>query len=782
MSLSQRPAARFFTAFYRWNLQNQSSRHCAISSPRQSCGTRYMRHSHARNYHATSFLLQQSGNGPSGSKAEHIHFSMEHKDAIHQDDASRAANAQPELDTQEPPAMALEYGPETEAEALQSSVRVVMRNVPGSVAVVTVASIDPQTERRVPMGVAVSSLTTVSMNPPMISFNLKTPSKTLDAIRDAKGLFRVHIPSANSGGANIVQQFCQGNHAEAYSKRFKNLARLWIPSNPQDKRMTISQAPQIRDDDVQAAMECTVTQEVPVADHVILVARIDSIEKKMIHCPAVIYVHGQYKRIDGSTIKHVAPVTTVDTQTFEKLWDCAKFPGDKERRQYVEDIKALVKANKNYHEPNRSSDRKLLSFLPYHPGALGVNLMGLVAQCRQEMGLANPQLSATQRRMPVLNEFYGRLSPSARAAIIERAKAFVSRDIRFLSLEYSLFLQHLDVASYHIKHFLPSDIMKSLRAEGLVDPIGSQGGARNDIFRLERIEHNLVQHMRTLHFTIALTSSWEDLMKHSNGDESALPYFRGARARLLTMTHPEVYNSENLDISGHVNESEIRVVLRRIIHYLFPSNESQYRKAKVVSPDEILRRTHVHPTITGMDVEYFIAKIEYLYQTSQHFRDFAPKVHGLLDPWLDSNLSWTELQTRVKHFVQTTPLRATTWSKLDQMAAMAIHPNARVTAPGQAFPQPIHRGILLATLVAKELRNYYGTGSPHENAAIAKFLKDSYDYNVHPKPDEQQLADMEYTDALESEGTTSGGELREAMLANLNVDVRGRAGRKRGEV
>ncbi|KAH9862165.1 hypothetical protein IAQ61_010368 [Plenodomus lingam] len=790
MSLCQRPATRFFAAFYRWNLQHQTSRICAISTPRNQHGARYIRDANTRGYYA-SHLLQQSEmrsdpqHEPSAAQTEDVYGFLEEVDSGDQDNTRRAANAQPEPESEPQPVS--ESGPKPEVQetiadiddsnpeidALRSSVRVVMRNVPSSAAIVTVACIDPETNKRIPVGAAISSLTTVSMDPPMISFNLKEPSKTLSAIREANGLFRIHITSANRGGASIVELFTRGNDAAAYSKRRKNLKRLWMPRNKKEESQSESLAPQIWDDDVQAAMECRVTQEIPVADHVILVAKISSVHKKDVNIPGILYVRGAYTRVEGTQIAvHTATPPVEIAQEVQTLWDCPRFPGEEDRRQYVEHIKSLVKSNKSYMEPGKSSIKRLASALPYHPRALGINLYILVAECKRELGLPNPQLPASQMEMPILNEFYGRISPASREKLIDRAKKLVSQDIGFLSLQYGALMQHLSASNY-LKDFLPSDIMRPLREAGLVGTIGYQSkGTDNDIYKLEQIENNLVQYLRTLEFSEVLTTSMDDLLRRCGADVGAATYFKSSRSRLLAMTHPKVYNRDTLDISGHVNAAEERVIIRRLIHFLFPSNYSQYRKNRTVDPNEMLRRIHVHPVITGMDIEFLVAKIEHLFQSTQRFIDFAPKVYGLLDNWLDKRLEWFELQDRVKQFVHNMPLRATTWDTVDQMAAMGIHQNAKVSVPGQEWPQSVGSGALLATLVAKELKNFYGTtGTQRENMAIAKFLKDAYDYDVHPKPGMMAQSGVEGMDGVERDGSSSGSEMREAMLANLNVDI-----------
>ncbi|KAI8939418.1 hypothetical protein NX059_003200 [Plenodomus lindquistii] len=761
MSLSQRPAARFFAAFYRWNVQN-SSRQCAIFSPRLLSGEFYTRNSYARSYHATRHLFQQQAEAASNVQSDQSPTELEDtSESLEQkDDRQHGA-----LGAQEPATHDLD----PEAEALKTSVRKLMGSVPGSVAVITVASIDPETKEHVPMGIAVSSLNTVSMNPPMISFNIKEPSKTLDAIRNGKGLFRVHIPSANKGGANVVEQFCNGNHADAYSKRRKNLKKLWVPKNPKDDRSTPSMAPQIWEDDVQAAMECTVTQEMTVADHVILVASIDSIDKKDIKCPAVLYFNGNYMRVDGSVIQPHTSATGAQLQSkddplskAQRIWDCKQFPGEQERLRYMEDLKVFLKSDKSNLEMSKNNIRKLGTIVPLYPLALGIDLFLLMSHCRQEMGLPNPQISAARTKLPVMSEFYGRLSPSSLDTIIERAKKLIALDRRFLSLDYNVFLQHLG-ASVGCINLLPSDIMKPLRAAGLVDPISTpDDGATFNILQLERLEKDLIQRARKLPQAVN-----EGLHKFWGNDTGARYYFNPAHARILKIAHPKTFNQDRVDITGHVNLPETRVILRRVIYTLYPSVEAEFRRHRALPISEILRRSNVDPTITGVDVDYFFLKIRHIYNTTQRFIDFAPKVYALLDAWLEHKVSWTDLQSRVKQFVHDMPLRATTWNTADQLAAMGLHYKATVLVPGQEEPQNVATGLLLATLVAKELRDFYGKGTREQNVAIATFLKEKYNYEVRVKPELLETPGLEQED--------SGGELREAMLANLNVDVRGDA-------
>lgn len=169
-----------------------------------------------------------------------------------------------------------------------------------------------------------------------------------------------------------------------------------------------------------------------------------------------------------------------------------------------------------------------------------------------------------------------------------------------------------------------------------------------------------------------------------------------------------------------------------------------------------------------MDIEYFFAKINHLYRNTPRFRDFAPAIDRMLDAWFDHTVAWDDLVRRVRTFVEQDPLHATKLSTRDKLAALGLHDDATVAVPGrERLPIHLNKNVILHSLFAQALRNYHGRGSEEVNAAIAAFLKADYGYTVHPKPEAMGTAD----DA----GRSSGDEVREAMMAGLNVDVSAKA-------
>ena len=655
-------------------------------------------------------------------------------------------------------------------ERLKNSVRRVMRNVPSSVAVLTVKSIDPDTQEHVPMGVAVSSLSTVTLDPPTISFNIKQPSKTLDAIRAANGLFRVHYPSADRGGAKVVDLFCRGNHPDAYNLRSKEL-RLYQPKldkprhhyNPSNMP---SLAPQVLGEQVLAAMECKVTHEFPIADHVILVARINSIEQRASKDPSIMYINGGYRNPVGE--KLYTPTRSTQSAAGEgvfSVWDYPLFPGEEERQNYMRKIKTLIKDNPAFYEkPSAETFRNIESSLPYATGNFGIDLEVLVAECRKEMGLP-ARLRAEAEGRQVLSDFYGPLTPAMRTQIVDRAKRLVALDARFLSQHYRTLLYSLGV-NPSSRDLLPSDIMEPLRAANLAPPFdprrGHVNGGIEDITKVEQLEFHLRGYLRNMKYEAALKMPLDAAMEAISERKLAAVYFKKARARLLTQTHPQLFDTSVIDIAGEVTQVEARVALCRFIKALQVDSEVGLRKHIFQDWHELLRRVGVNPTITGMDVGFLMGKIQHLYYSNKSFSGFSGAVEEMLRPWFVQQVSWEDLEERVRSFVQETPLRATGWSGRDRLAAMGLRWDATVALPSnnpskQAGEKQLNRGVILDTLVAKELKSYYGSGTEEENHAIAKYLKETYSFDITHRPIQYEPAAPTYQ--------SSSDEMQQALHA-----------------
>lgn len=658
---------------------------------------------------------------------------------------------------------------QVDAIKLQDTVRRLMRQVPSSVAVITVASVDPELNKPVPMGVAVSSLSTVTLDPPTISFNIKHPSRTLDAIRAADGRFRVHFPAADRGGASMVESFCRGNHAAAYEGRKRSL-RIRIPgsdSHSSNLPISASRAPQIVSNSVRAAMECTITHELQVADHVVLVARVDSMESNDARDRTIIYVDGVYLRADGTKLtSHATPADT--PQNSWSVWDYPLNPGDKERRDYMKRIRNIAKIKPGALLKGRAL-RGLDASLPLTPAALGINLEQLIHEVCRELGTQDELPVHLQLSSPLL-EFWNRISPNDRAKISKRAKNLVTEDPAFLTLHYKVLLQYLGVSVASID-FLPSDLAAPLRAAGLLGPFERRTQADIADSRyytlqyLEQMEHRLIEHLAKIGHEEAVRTRLEDVMTAFGENRLAAKLFNKARGRLYTIAFPELFTPDKIDIAGHISQAEARVVVSRVLRFLRTDHPAVFRKNMNIDMREILRLVRVNPTITGFNVEFFSGKIRHLEETTRYFRDLPGRLQEMLKPWLADTITWADLETRVKDFVQKSPMRAMSWPNRDKLAAMGLAWESTLSVPITSNYQPLNRGHILDTLVAKELKSMYNKldTSSDLNSAIARYLKEQYNFDVDPASPIQ----------LDANARSSSDDMQEAMMANRHVDVAG---------
>lgn len=92
-----------------------------------------------------------------------------------------------------------------------------MRSLPSSVVVLTTCAARPDVTgaaKHLPepyyRGMTLSSFTTLSLTPPLITFNIRAPSRTLSAIQQS-GVFFIHVLEASQDGATVADSFTKGN-------------------------------------------------------------------------------------------------------------------------------------------------------------------------------------------------------------------------------------------------------------------------------------------------------------------------------------------------------------------------------------------------------------------------------------------------------------------------------------------------------------------------------------------------------------------------------------------
>jgi flavin reductase (DIM6/NTAB) family NADH-FMN oxidoreductase RutF len=169
--------------------------------------------------------------------------------------------------------------------------------------------------------VTLSSFTTVTLGPPtIVTFNLRKPSRTLDAIFNTEG-FRIHIMSGTRWGKSIASTMVESQHGDALSR-----VRLELELDPQSaphsnienkplqsskhsegESSNIHLVPLITGPGILAQMECKVTKSIDIGDHTVLFAEVLDLTETMAqdqktganHLPnhdrvALLYYEGDY--------------------------------------------------------------------------------------------------------------------------------------------------------------------------------------------------------------------------------------------------------------------------------------------------------------------------------------------------------------------------------------------------------------------------------------------------------------------------------------------------------
>ncbi|HEV3170363.1 MAG TPA: flavin reductase family protein [Actinocrinis sp.] len=143
--------------------------------------------------------------------------------------------------------------PEGGTAAAPARVRAVLSNFPSGVAVVTAV------HETTPVGFACQSFTSLSLDPPMVSFAVSRASQTRPRIL-AAGRFCVNILAAD-------QQWLCRRFAARDVDRFRGVG--W--------RLSASGSPVL--DGVLAWIDCTVAAEYPAGDHTIVVGHVGELAR-----------------------------------------------------------------------------------------------------------------------------------------------------------------------------------------------------------------------------------------------------------------------------------------------------------------------------------------------------------------------------------------------------------------------------------------------------------------------------------------------------------------------
>lgn len=154
--------------------------------------------------------------------------------------------------------------------------RHMMRLLPHSVLVCTSLS------NHSPRGMTVSSFTSLSLTPPLVTFHVATPSRTLDAIR-ASGLLNFHVLAGDVRGARVAHHFTGGNTRHTWSRNALRAAGLgvqgWDVGAGEELVVTGTEPPVLAGPGVMYVLRCNLFEEagggiILVRDHAVVVAEV----------------------------------------------------------------------------------------------------------------------------------------------------------------------------------------------------------------------------------------------------------------------------------------------------------------------------------------------------------------------------------------------------------------------------------------------------------------------------------------------------------------------------
>jgi flavin reductase (DIM6/NTAB) family NADH-FMN oxidoreductase RutF len=148
-------------------------------------------------------------------------------------------------------------------------------------------------------GVILSTFNTVSMvSPPMISFNIKLPSHSYDIIREGKHFF-VNFLSATPLGAKVADAFIKHSHDRAFEfcrQHYPGLELSWEAMLPSSETKSTPAAWVLSGEATIANLACELIPEqcMPVADHVICVAKVHGVAKRSKDQTSLLHWQGEY--------------------------------------------------------------------------------------------------------------------------------------------------------------------------------------------------------------------------------------------------------------------------------------------------------------------------------------------------------------------------------------------------------------------------------------------------------------------------------------------------------
>jgi flavin reductase (DIM6/NTAB) family NADH-FMN oxidoreductase RutF len=584
---------------------------------------------------------------------------------------------------------------EARPERIRADVRKLMQCVAHPVVVLTAAATMPATQQPVPLGIAVSSFNTVTLNPPTISFNIKQPSQTLDAIRADRGRFRIHFFASRPNGAQLVDSFTKGNNPTAYNDRLK-LAQMDFSGKSLNGSDHFSTAASMQGPGVSAAMECELTQELAVGDHIIAVATVSNVQiKEKKAKPYLSYVQHNYVQMPHNILRRhtemdlkggrIAASNDLANHIF---WGLPMFPTEAHRFQlreklvdYVRNVPGLLDMS----VPDAKRHICVNLDIPQEP--LGVPVKDVLLYTAREQN-SKVGDKPSESEIHSLPEFYGPLSLRDITTINERAKAFVRNDALFLDLHFETLLGFLSISSQS-SGLLACDIMGALRTEGLVRPFGPSIEGFNSqqkfitptLERLEQVEYSLRQHMKSRDPLDMNSISPEKLAYAIGGSGWVVAWIKQVRPRIHVEAFPEFHPPDKYDFAGHLTPQECRVATMRILSFL-DRPEARSQSSMTIQWHRVLMSCRIHPLVSGFNFIEFIAKLRFWHRNSP-YDEYKRIVGNMVDSNFISRVDMQELDERANELVKTAVIRAiemTADEKSDDLlAALGLQTNCSIT-------------------------------------------------------------------------------------------------------
>lgn len=133
---------------------------------------------------------------------------------------------------------------------------------------------DPSRTPSTPRAMTMSSFTSLSLSPtPLVTFNVATPSRTLDAVRSS-GEFNVHVLAGEESGALVAENFTRGNTDDVFDRLIGAKCKNTTTGGGLEP-------PILEGDGVLYVLRCRVAMDqapegglIPVRDHVIVVGEV----------------------------------------------------------------------------------------------------------------------------------------------------------------------------------------------------------------------------------------------------------------------------------------------------------------------------------------------------------------------------------------------------------------------------------------------------------------------------------------------------------------------------